>query len=254
MHELHIFEPPQKASLSRRSFLAAGVASALVVGAAAVAEAAYADDNYNELMFKLDLRDELVEQHVDAITAFEAIDGRDDRPNKVPHVQVYALFGQKHTTRYYPHCGHYVLRIDDQGINLHSFFEEQIEWAVSRATLKPEWADWPVVKARDYHRATSAILKQLNAREDWEVKTGHRAAEDEVERICDELCEVERQIYALPVKSFRELRLKLALLDDPKWFLDDDHMRLLLLSIVDFAASDGRPDRRYDQGAEAGAV
>jgi hypothetical protein len=234
MHELHTPDPSQKATVSRRSFLAAGAASTLVFGGAAVAEAA--DDNYDRLMMQLDLRDELVDRHEAAIHAFDEIDGPENGPQKVPSIDVRSFFGGEHVDRYYRSYGHYQLGIiDARLIDLHDFFEEQIELALNRAKIRPYEAEWPAVKAQDYAKAIAALHRQLQTREDWKIRTGFRAADAEVNRLLDEVCEIEEQIYTMPVRSFRDLRVKLGLVTSDKWDLDDRHLLLILASIGDFA-------------------
>jgi hypothetical protein len=153
----------------------------------------------------------------------------------MPRVGLWEFFGKEHAERYYRHWTGHVFTIDPDRVSFHDFFAEQIEMAVARGKLKPEWADWPTVKARDYAKVTSELHRQIQARQRWEQETDYVAAEAEVDRILEEMCALESRIYSLPVRSLRDLRLKLDIVLNERWLLDDDNMRMTFASIGDFA-------------------
>lgn len=131
-------------------------------------------------------------------------------------------------------------------------FEKQIDGAVTRARLRPQHANWPAVKAKDNHKATSALNAQPLTHKEWEVRSGYHSADTECERLLGEVVEAERRIFRRPVYSFRDLRLKIDLASNDDWLPDEDGLRLVLLSVSVFADGAGRPDRRRDQDVEVG--
>jgi hypothetical protein len=195
-----------------------------------------------------------VSQHVAAIRILDAIEKRPDRPPARPLVDLANLLCDEHVRKYHTGLSRPVLGIDDGPGNLHDYFESQIEMAINRAKCKPEWACWPEIKALDYDRCRTSLLKQINARHDWEAATGYAGAEEEIDRPLEALRVLEESIFIMRVLSFRDLRIKLELVADDTWTLDDDHLRLILTSIGDFANRDGRPPRRHERAALAGAA
>ena len=229
---------PEKASVTRRAVLTGGVALS-VAALPAAAGAGGGGDNYDELVFKLDLRDEWVEQHEAAITRFEAIDRAPDQPAKRARIELASFFEREHVERHFPFHRLHVFTVDDDRPSFHDFFEGQIEAALRRAACRPDCADRPLVLAQDYAKVTSAMHQQLQRRQYWEEESGYLAAEAELLRVLDELCDLEQQIYDLPVRSFRDMRVKLDIVESERWLFDEDKMRSLLRSIGHFAGREG---------------
>ena len=229
------------ASLTRRSLLAGSAAATIAISAPAAA-AMEPGDNHDELMMLIDLRDEIVAQHIEAIRVFDRIDMRADRPPSRPAIDLWSILGSEHVRYYYSTSSNPVF-FGEAGIaEMHRYFKQQLELAANRAKCRPdEWGEWPVVKAADYRKALLAMRRRLEARRRWEVESGYLAAEAEVDRLRDELCDLERRIFSLPCRSFRDLKVKLDIVEDDRWNLDDDDLRLLLGSIRDFADTHSHP-------------
>lgn len=239
MPDIHTLNSPENASMTRRALLTGGAAVA-VAGLPAVAAAALDDDdNFDELMMMLDLHDELDRQHHQAIGAYERIDRMPGQPQDWYGIGLLEFFGQEHTERYYRGHSLTFLTANPERVSFHDFFKEQIELAQSRAKLGPECADWPAVKAQDYAKVTAEIGRQMEARMRWEAESGLAAAHRELMGALDAVCDLEHRICETPVRSLRDLRLKIDLVKRERWMIDESHLREIVLSMAGLTGNGG---------------
>lgn len=220
----------ENADLSRRRFLPGAAAVPTAVVAPVALEAAEDDDNCHLMICMREERAQTVVQRVEVIQRCLRIFSQANRPPQFPNPEVFT-FGKKHADRYFRACRDVRLFFFPGRPTFHAFFEEQVNFAVNRARFRANCYLWPAVEAHDYSRAASALIDQLQSRENWEVESEYRATGEEVTRPLHALLEIENNILTLAAIPFRHLRPKLDLHSIDNSRMGEDELRSILSSV-----------------------
>jgi len=224
-------------SLRRRAFMTGTAAATIAIGAPAVALARETPaDNHDLMRFDMDAHDETRIQCNAAIIHFDELDMHKERP-PLPSAIVRDVLGDDHCDLYY-HTGY---DSEFRGAmafeKMHRFFEVQLELAANRAKTRPEWAEWPMVKAQDYAKMISHMRKQHEARTAWEAAVDMDGAERAMNALQAQLYGLEDRICNAPCLSLRDIAAKVEWVEHLRasgYPLDEDDLAAILQSMKDF--------------------